>query len=362
MADPGNYTLNISHDCEDPQWDAFLAEKEGCLYEQSALWARVKSLYRWCPVRVVIRHGDRVVAGFQILKRSAAKFGAIGYVSKGPVFDHGYSDVVPLLVAKLKKTVKHERIHQVIVHPPKLEKSLLSQLEYAGFKPDSFVKMTRATLLIDLSQDIQDIFQQMKKDKRKEIRQGLRRGIKVRVGSEADIPRFYDLMTATCKRQGVAPNPSDVKFFQELWRVFSPLGYVQLFLAEHEKECIAGAWAICFGNTFRSWKVGWTGEFGRLKPNQVLKWELIKWAKGKGYAYFDFFGISPLAVTPPESKSIAPAAKIDSISKHKLRYGGKPHFYPPAYEYAYNPFVRFAYRNVFLKLSKCDKISKIVSR
>ncbi len=334
------FTVKVSRESRAPQWDSFLAGRAGCLYEQTSLWARVKSIQGWRPVRLVVYHGGQVVGGFQVLNRRVARVGRIGYVSRGPVLCENPKEVVPFLVEQLKETLRRERIHMVIVHPPARHGALLRQMERDGFRPDRLVKMIRATLLIDLSSDLEDILRDMKKDKRKAIRQGLRRGLRVRAGTEADIPVFFDLMRATCERQGVAPNPSDVTFFEELWRVFSPHGYVKLFMVEKEQECIAGAWGICFGNTFRSWKVGWSGRFGNLKPNQVLRWEMIRWAKEQGYAWFDFFGISPSA----DSSSKEEMPGMDGISTHKLGYGGRVHHFPPAYEYAYSPLLRFAYR------------------
>ncbi len=357
MGTPG-LTFQLSHGFEDPQWDDFLAAKTGCLYEQSALWARVKSLQGWRPVRLTIHRGGRVVAGFQVLRRRIAGFGGIGYVSKGPVVEVDHGELVPLVVSRLKETLRRERIHLVIVHPPGDSKTLLRQMERAGFRPDRLVRMIDATLLIDLSQDLEDILRNMKKDKRKAIRQGLRRGIRVRAGNESDIPRFFELMKATCERQGVAPNPSDVRFFQALWRTFSPGGHVRLFMAEHEGACIAGAWGICFGDTFRSWKVGWNGKFGHLKPNQVLRWEMIQWAKEQAYAWFDFFGISASAAASPGAK----LSDLDGISKHKLGYGGSVHRFPPAYAYACNPFLRFGYRKLLPKIADTAVGSRLTAK
>lgn len=334
-----DFTAKISLDYKDPQWDAFLSDQKGCLYEQTALWARVKSLQGWRPVRLVMSHAGRVVAGFQVLTKSVASIGRIGYVSKGPVLDENFQGLAPCLVDRLKSTVRQKRIHLVVVHPPGQSKMLVRQMEHKGFRPDRLVRMIRATLLIDLSQDLGDILRNMRKDKRKAIRQGLRRGLRVRTGTEADIPVFFNLMRATCERQGVSPNPAHVTFFQELWRVFAPLGHVKLFMVEKEKECIAGAWAICFGDTFRSWKVGWNGKFGNLKPNQVLRWEMIRWAREQGYAWFDFFGISSAAAESSKNEN-----SMDGISAHKLGYGGIVCRFPLAFEYAYNPFLRFAYR------------------
>ena len=81
------------------------------------------------------------------------------------------------------------------------------------FKPTKLVTVVKASLLIDLSQSLDDILQKMTPGMRREIRQGLRNEIQILPGTMADIPGFFSLMKEICDRRGIKPNPPDEQFF-----------------------------------------------------------------------------------------------------------------------------------------------------
>lgn len=168
------------------------------------------------------------------------------------------------------------------------------------------------------------------------------------------------MMVSTCRRQKVAPNPPTEAFFQEMWRIFSPHASVKLFIAEVNGEILASAWVIAFRDTVRVWKVGWSGEHGNLRPNLVLWWEIIKWAKKNKYRYFDFVGIDPDAAHAVLQKRPLPERIRHSPSFFKLRFGGNVVMLPEAYEYIYNPIFRWGYNTIFPRIKKSLLTQKIL--
>ena len=70
---------------KDDAWDAFLHDSPLGHHEQTSLWARVKQVDDWQPLRVLAIAGGRIMGGFQVLKKRMRCLGTMGYVSKGPV-------------------------------------------------------------------------------------------------------------------------------------------------------------------------------------------------------------------------------------------------------------------------------------
>ena len=361
MLNQEKYTVHTSTDYNDPDWDLFLSTLHGGVLEQTCLWARAKAVYGWEPLRFIVKDQNKIIGGFQILKRRIFKFGNIGYISKGPVFKEYVcnNEVISTVLKQIKKVVRQNRIHILIVHPPVSNDDVIYQLAVLNFKPTKLVNVVRASLLIDLSQSINEIFNQMTPGMRREIRQGLRKEIEIRSGTKADIPVFFDLMKKICDRRGIKPNPPDEQFFYKLWSERHSATKIKLFLAVYNNEVIAGSWNIGFGNIMRFWKIGWSGKYSKLRPTQLLYWESIKWAKKQGYSYFDFCSISHEAAKKMLSNFSITQNDVDGISWYKLRYGGKPVLYPDAYEYIYNPIIRICVASLFSKfLGKLNTLKK----
>ena len=147
-----------------------------------------------------------------------------------------------------------------------------------------------ATLLIDLTKNLDDILAQMKRATRYGIRRSLREGITVREGTERDLSTFYCILVATSQRQQFSPYPEE--YFIKMWRVLGPHGYIRLFLAEYEDETVSAILTVPFRDTVIYKKGAWSGRHGNRRPNEALHWTAIKWAKAHGYCYYDFEGVN----------------------------------------------------------------------
>jgi lipid II:glycine glycyltransferase (peptidoglycan interpeptide bridge formation enzyme) len=181
-----------------------------------------------------------------------------------------------------------------------------------------------ATLLIDLSHDLDRIHAQTRMQVRQHIRVAQRRGVVVREGGQEDVETFRRLMVSLCERRGVSPTPPERDFFENLWRVFAPRGWVRIFLAEVDGQPVAGNLVLAFGDTARIWKAGWSGEFADRRPNNLVQWEAMRWAKQNGFRYFD-----PMGIERPLAEQLLTGANIDwagiaGPSNFKIGYGGAP--------------------------------------
>ncbi len=72
-------------------------------------------------------------------------------------------------------------------------------------------------------------------------------------------------------------------YFSRLWRLLSLYGYIKVFLAEYEGEVVSALVVLVFRDTAYTLGIGWSGRHGKCRPNEVLYWSAITWAKAHGY-------------------------------------------------------------------------------
>jgi lipid II:glycine glycyltransferase (peptidoglycan interpeptide bridge formation enzyme) len=238
----------ISHVVEDRHWDEFLQSTSLGQFQQSAMWAQAKSAEGWKPARVIFTLDDQIVGGFQTLWRSSWR-GNMGYVSKGPVVSHEYPELSEFAADLLTRLASSERLRLLVVQPPDLCDQFSPRMAARGFELDALAGVNQSTWIIDLSNGFPAVEEQMSKWTRKKIRQAVNRGVRVREGMRQDVPKFFQLMLATCRRQGVAPAPSDEKSMLALWDAAASANCIRLTFAEHEGKELAGLISILFGET-----------------------------------------------------------------------------------------------------------------
>lgn len=338
----------ISRECEDACWDKFLQETPLGQFQQSTIWARSKEPGGWKPVRIILTLDDKIVGGFQLLVRSNW-WGRIGYVSKGPVVLAESIEMADFTTELLRNVSHTERLRALVVQPPDSCERMPSRLSAGGFLPDISGEVNEATWILDLHGDFQDTIQRIGGKTRQKVRQALNRGVTLREGGRQDIELFFDLMLSTCRRQGVSPNPPDVRHLLALWDAAEPAGCIRLFFAEYEGKPLTGLLCISFGSTFTQWKRGWTSSEARLHPNDLITYEALKWANLNGHQSCDFAAFDRrMAVSILNGE---PLSQEQERSRHwfTMCFGGRPQLLPASRVYFPNPLIRAAYRVLFYK-------------
>ena len=127
---------------------------------------------------------------------------------------------------------------------------------------------------------------------RQKIDRALNSGLKLRIGhTEAELLEFYRLHLIMRKKQGLLPHP--YRFFELLWKTFSPEGHVELLLVEDGDHIPAGLMLFKFNGRVSA-EILAHDESSRLKsPNHFLFWEAIKRSCAENYTVFDFGRTAP---------------------------------------------------------------------
>jgi lipid II:glycine glycyltransferase (peptidoglycan interpeptide bridge formation enzyme) len=338
-------TAWLSPDPIDSQWDSFVESAPEGRHEQLSLWSQVKSLDGWNYTRIVITDQIRIIGGFQLLWISKRFVGRIAYISQGPVTIKDNPAAIHFVIEQLKSVVKKHKIRAVIVQPACHAENMSVQLRQKGFLPDILYKnIIDTTLQIDLGINENELLKNMTAKKRWNIRRSVAADIEFREGWESELGVFFDLMSETCKRQGVLPNPPDENHLKTMWLLFNPDGYLKLFFIQHGDEIVSGGLAVTIGDRFIFWKGGWSGKYAKMRPNDALYWSLIKWANTKGYRYIDFVTVDRKTALFIKQNKELPEKIIQTPTFFKMGFGGNIIYLPEANVYIPNVILNTLYR------------------
>ncbi|MCC7019427.1 MAG: peptidoglycan bridge formation glycyltransferase FemA/FemB family protein [Ardenticatenales bacterium] len=170
------------------------------------------------------------------------------------------------------------------------------------------------------------------------VRLAERRGVRVRIGGEADIEPFLALYEATAGRQGFAIRSAD--YYRDVWRAFLRSGRAVVILAERDGRALAGAVPVRFGET--AWYLyGASADDGRahMAPHAVMHVCQL-WAAEQGCRVFDWWG----GPTDPADES----DPLAGVARFKEGFGAV--FAPQlgAWDYSARPMIARALRTAGL--------------
>jgi lipid II:glycine glycyltransferase (peptidoglycan interpeptide bridge formation enzyme) len=356
----------VSSSPENPEWDRFVIDGSDPHHEQTALWGRLQSLRGWRSFHVMMRQANTLLGGAQILERRVRRIGKIGYLSRGPLIVPDDAALRRSLLSAIRQIARERRLVYLAVTLPYPSQFTAHDLEASGFsaRHERLPPTTAmaATIILDLMQELEAIQAQMRSTTRKHLRQGQRRGATFRQGTAEDMDTFGRLLAGLCKRRGVRPNIPQGDFLRQLWETFAPGGYLKLFLAERDHEVLSSLLVFAMGHWARAWRVGSSGRFSEVHPNELVYWEAIKWAKANGCRYFDFAGFDTGNARAILEGRAIPEGERCGMSDFKLGFGGRVMLFPPSYCYFGNPMVRLLYRSIGAPLLDSKVLRRLLSR
>jgi len=335
----------------DPLWDDFLRGTPRGQYQQSSLWAEYKATEGWTPHRIILTGPGGIVGGFQILWKKT-RLGRIGYLSKGPVAHPESAVLVRQLGALLVDVAGKLRLTALNVQLPdetRIETGLAAETGGIRSNPMGVIE---ATYLVDVRPEMEVLRSKMSPSLRRNIRRAKKERMVVREGTAADIPRFFQLMAATCQRQETAPNPPSEEAVRRLWEIFSPTKSIRMTFAECGDGSPAAKLCLHFGDRVTLWKKGWDGSLGQLHPNELLEDEALEWAHAHGYRICDFCSLDRIAAARILGGKPAVGESLSSRDEYHLRFGGFPQLLPPSLMLIPNPLLRWGFRNVYARLER----------
>jgi hypothetical protein len=352
----GPLTAWFSPALEDLLWDDFLRGTTFGQFQQSSMWADYKAGEGWKHHRVILTEGDEIVGGFQMLWRKS-RLGRIGYVSKGPVTASESVEMLRLLEVLLKSAVVELGLVALIIQSPDASKADDGLSPDSDFLPSNPMGVIEATYLVDVRAEKEALHRNMSPSLRRNIRKARRQPMNVREGTEADLPKFFELMEATCRRQLTKPNPASLNAVRRLWHAFAPSNSVRLTFADCPGDTPATKLSLIFGERMTVWKKGWDGSHGDWHPNELLESDALEWAHDHGCRICDFCSFNRAATVQLSNGRPPSEICLTSRDEYHFRFGGLPKLLPRARLHVPNPILRWGYHNA-MRVAKVIKSNR----
>lgn len=355
------YRVHLSQELLDPVWDSFLAKTPTARHHQSSLWGQVKMEAGWRPARLLAWQDSEIVGGAQMLVRSIPAVGRAAYISRGPVFASTDPVLLDLFIHELHQAARQLNLQMLIVQPPYQGEAIAERLPLHGFKPSSITVAPRATVLVDLSREPEEVLSRMTTRTRQYLRSAQRRGITIKEGRSEDVPAFYEMLSDAANRKKWSIYKE--RYYTEMWRILSPGQNARLTFAQREDTVMGALLAYAHGEAVYAKTVF------SVDPNdnnsgisELLVWDSLQWAKGQGHRYYDYGRVQETLARD----YVAGRRTLGSLNHrnalYKLRLGGEIVFCPPAYYYLYSPTIRWAYERIYPKVEDWPAVKWLTTR
>ncbi|MCP4419946.1 MAG: aminoacyltransferase [Chloroflexi bacterium] len=333
---------------EDAEWDDFVANHPHGSILQTTNWARLKNRFGWTSHRVWLRREGKLVAGAQILYRSAAMgLLKMAYIPHGPLVDWEDEEQVAVLLNQIDQSV-YERGAGILKMEPLLWQSEAMTAKWVAIcqqhnlQPNSDTIQPPNTVLIDLRPSSPDILAAMKQKTRYNIRLAAKKGVTVRQGSLQDIPTFNKLMRQTGDRDQFGVHTP--MYYHAAHEIFSPTNQVALFLAEYEERPLAGVMVFALGKTAAYLYGASSNEERQRMPTYAVQWAAIEWAKAQGCHWYDLWGVPDAPQAELEANFTQRHDGLWGVYRFKRGFGGQIQRTIGATDQVYNKFVYKLYQ------------------
>jgi len=277
-----------------------------------------------------------------------------------PLVDWEDQTTTAALLGALHREARRHRAVFIKIEPPLLNSDKADRrLQACGFQASFYSNQPRATIIVDLTLDLDGILGEMRKQMRRDIRRSVRNGVTVRKGNRQDLPAFFDLMQITGQRGGFSPRVRN--YYEQEWQIFADNGQAVLLMAFYQGQLLAVQMAFCCGKHAAAFHGGSSGEHAKLCPNHLLVWEAIKWAKARGCDTYDLWGIpDEVGEAVYEGRDLPTSDRTDGlwgVYRFKSGFSKDVRFYVGAYDYVYSAPLYRLITNKLLNQNLLDRIA-----
>lgn len=314
------------YDDEDAEWDDFVTNHPLGSLLQSVSWARLKSRFGWHSHRVWLKRDGKLVAGAQILIRSAALgLLRVGYVPHGPLVNWQDDEQVAILFNQIDHALYNERVGLLKFEPLVWQNDIdsaswetLCQRHECLANTDTI--QPPRTMLIDLQATEDEILTKMKQKTRYNIRLSAKKGVTVRQGTSEDLSEFVRMIHITGERNEFGVH--EPEYYQRAYELFAPEN-AALLIAEYENQPLSAVMVFKCGKK-AAYLYGASGNNERQRmPNYAAQWAAILWAKEKGCSTYDLWGVPDYPSDELEANFLSRQDGLWGVYRFKRGFGGE---------------------------------------
>jgi len=307
-------------------WNQFLLDNQGS-FLQSFEWGEFQKSLSKKVWRIEAKQGNKILVQTQLIQESFPLCKSHFYIPFGPCFRKGISvkkeqEVLSTILTKIGEIAKREKAVFLKIESLSkfsIPKIFLSKISQKRTQP-------QRTLVLDLSEEEESIFNNFSSKVRYNIRLAERKGVKIEFGDQYN-PAFYSLIKKTSKRDNFFP--FDEEHYKKLFACGNQDFNVKSCSAIYKDKIIASYILIVFGKEAICLHGASDWDYRALKAPNLAQWARIKIAKKMGARKIDFWGID--------------AKKWPGITAFKKGFGGEELQYPLSKDIIFQKFWYKAY-------------------
>ncbi|MEA3403547.1 MAG: peptidoglycan bridge formation glycyltransferase FemA/FemB family protein [Armatimonadota bacterium] len=319
------------------EWNDFVRSAQYPTVMQTWQWGQLKSSTGWTPHVVAVEDGGAIAAGALVLARELPHVGrSLLYAPRGPIVDFDDAELVRSLLGEIRALAGERGAVALKIDPPvSAERSeVVELLEAEGFRfvgdedPDLGGTQPRYVMKTDLTPDPEELLASFKSKWRYNIRLAGRRGVSVREGTREDLPRFYELLEGTARRDQFRVR--DYSYFERMYDLLAPEEMLRLFVAQFEGRMVAGDILLRMGDEAVYVYGASDSDYHKHMPNHLLQWEMMQWAKGVGCTTYNLRGVS-------REVDGEPVGELGGLNRFKRGFAGQYMEYIGEWDLVYSP-------------------------
>ena len=314
--------MNIQIEEDKKLIEDFLIENDA--HPLSSLeWGNVRELEGHKVYRLVYKKDENIIIYVQLITHKFPYLPfSIGEVWKGPIFSKREllsQDEINIFFRELKDFCKGKKIIVTKIEPQIEDHTIWSDLllncpDIKRGEPTNAL----ATSRIDLTKNLDEIYQNIDKYTRKNIRRSENRGVKIHIIDDKKnqikaLDTLYDLLKITSNRSHFRVR--EKLFFKSLLDQQNERFKIYIIEATILEKVISSYFVIVYGNGIFTPYSGSRRDLNEYKGNELVNWNLIKLGKELDLKYYDQWGI-----LKANSKS---NDTLQGVTNFKLSFGGE---------------------------------------
>lgn len=294
-------------------WEKFVLSQNPYSFLQSWAWGETNEKTGSKIFRIGFNKDNKLI-GVCLLIKENAKRGPHLIIPGGPVIDWADKKLVDIFIDTIKNLAKNENVWFVRVRPEiKDSDNARKDFKDLGFVSAPMHLHAENTWILDISKPEEELLAGMRKSTRYLIKKSLNLGLELEVSKDPKSAGIlYELQKETAKRHKF------VGFSQKLFKSeiesFAGNENAAVFICRKDKEVLAAAIIIFYGNTAYYHFSGSTSKFSEVPFSYFLQWQIILEAKKRGIKYYNFWGIAP---------NNNPKHRFAGVTLFKTGFGGE---------------------------------------
>ncbi len=330
-----SYTVEQLDPATNPKiWNNYVLQHPQGTFLQTTYWAAQKSHFGWTHSIHLLKFNSTIIGGALVLTRALPLRQQLNYLPYAPLVNSQHLAGLPRLLQHLK-TSSSSAIALKIDSPwtqyePQSDK-VSDIFIHSGFRLSPDMQQPEHTLILNLSQDSQQLMADMRQTTRRYIRQAQKASLTVdHAPGSTYLEQFYTIMTEVGQRKQFGVHTKD--YYHQVCQAFasSPAGKTHIFLAKQGDTILGSYFLLQFGH--KAWELygGLTDQGQQLKAGYLLKWQAILTMKELGVTEYDQWGIAP------SDQSNHPLA---GVTYFKQGFGGTPRLYQGSWDFSAKPLL-----------------------